>query len=50
MERGFLVTAIRPPTVPEGTARLRITFQAAHTESQVDALVAACQEIACASS
>lgn len=49
-ERGFLVTAIRPPTVPPGTARLRLTFQAAHTEDQVDALVHAVRELACASS
>ena len=49
-DRGFLVTAIRPPTVPRGTARLRFTFQAAHTADQVDALAHACQEIACASS
>ena len=38
--RGFLVTAIRPPTVPEGTARLRITFSSAHSEADVDRLAA----------
>ncbi|HEU4623488.1 MAG TPA: 8-amino-7-oxononanoate synthase [Steroidobacteraceae bacterium] len=42
---GFLVVAIRPPTVPAGTARLRITFSAAHTEDQVDALVEALARI-----
>jgi 8-amino-7-oxononanoate synthase len=37
-DQGFLVVAIRPPTVPEATARLRVAFTAAHSDEQVDAL------------
>ena len=36
---GFWVVAIRPPSVPPGSARLRVTLSAAHTEDEVDALV-----------
>jgi 8-amino-7-oxononanoate synthase len=46
-ERGFWVAAIRPPTVPEGSARLRVTLSATHAEADVDALLAALDE-ACA--
>jgi 8-amino-7-oxononanoate synthase len=39
LERGLLVSAIRPPTVPQGQARLRITFSAAHQAADVDQLL-----------
>lgn len=45
LERGLLVPAIRPPTVPVGTSRLRVALSAAHTEAQLDTLLAALAEI-----
>ena len=45
-ERGVLVPAIRPPTVPAGTARLRISLSAAHTLDDVEALSRALSEVA----
>ena len=43
--RGFLISAIRPPTVPAGSARLRITLSAGHSEQQIDALLEALSEV-----
>src|SRR5690606_33501494 len=43
--RGIWISAIRPPTVPVNSARLRITLSAAHSEAQVDRLLAALQEV-----
>ena len=47
LEKGFLVTAIRPPTVPQNTARLRITLTASHTEAQVSRLTEVLNESLC---
>jgi 8-amino-7-oxononanoate synthase len=44
--RGIWVPAIRPPTVPQGTARLRISLSAAHSEQDVAQLISALHELA----
>ncbi|SEG71698.1 8-amino-7-oxononanoate synthase [Marinobacterium lutimaris] len=43
--RGLFVSAIRPPTVPAGSSRLRVTLSATHSEQQVDRLLAALDEL-----
>ncbi|MGZ4956585.1 MAG: aminotransferase class I/II-fold pyridoxal phosphate-dependent enzyme, partial [Methylobacter sp.] len=45
LNAGFLVSAIRPPTVPQGSARLRVTFSALHQEQHVDQLLDALAKI-----
>jgi 8-amino-7-oxononanoate synthase len=45
LERGFLVGAIRPPSVPPGTSRLRITLNALHSDEQIDALLSALSDL-----
>ncbi|MDP3174538.1 MAG: 8-amino-7-oxononanoate synthase [Phenylobacterium sp.] len=44
-DQGFLAVAIRPPTVPAGTARLRIAFTAGHTDAEVDRLAEAVRRL-----
>jgi 8-amino-7-oxononanoate synthase len=43
--RGLLVGAVRPPTVPVGTSRLRLTVSAAHTSADIDALLTAMENL-----
>jgi 7-keto-8-aminopelargonate synthetase-like enzyme len=45
LEHGLIVPAIRPPTVAPNTSRLRVTLSAAHTDAQVDRLLAALAEV-----
>ena len=44
-KKGIWVSAIRPPTVPQNEARLRITLSAAHSEEQIDRLIHALADI-----
>ncbi|WP_372591255.1 8-amino-7-oxononanoate synthase [Guyparkeria sp.] len=44
-ELGLMVPAIRPPTVPQGSARLRVTFSATHSDDDLEALIVALVEL-----
>ena len=44
-ERGVYAPAIRPPTVPSGSSRLRLTLRADHTAAEIDALLGAMREL-----
>ncbi len=44
-EKGYKVIAFRPPTVPEGTSRLRFSFSASHRDEDVEGLINACKAL-----
>jgi 7-keto-8-aminopelargonate synthetase-like enzyme len=46
LARGLLVPAIRPPTVPPGTSRLRVALSAAHSDEQISRLLTGLAEVA----
>ena len=43
--QGLVVPAVRPPTVPQGSARLRISLSAAHSDADVERLLAALRQL-----
>jgi 7-keto-8-aminopelargonate synthetase-like enzyme len=45
LARGILAPAIRPPTVPKGSSRLRLSVMASHTDEDIDRLLDAFREI-----